>query len=148
MTSSTDLLALQLMVASKTLRSCPFVNYYAFNDMLYTSHIRRLTSEHNSPMPVIDIAHQHLITARALQTSLKQEGKAVFDPLDWSAIVAASRVAAGLDGLDKKKVSAIDWYFRPPPSTCLHSTQVSSSRTEKLGCAQKRKCGEKRLSVQ
>ncbi|KAK7058515.1 hypothetical protein VNI00_002149 [Paramarasmius palmivorus] len=67
------------------------------------SHIRRLTAELNAPMPAIDIAHQHLITARALHTAQKNEGKKVVDTLDWSGIVAGSRVAAGLDGFDSKK---------------------------------------------
>lgn len=67
------------------------------------SHIRQLTSKHNSPMPIIDIAHQHLITARALHSVQSQEGKAAHDVLDWSAVVAASRVAAGLDGFDSSK---------------------------------------------
>ncbi|TFK77471.1 NAD-P-binding protein [Pluteus cervinus] len=70
------------------------------------SHIRRLTAKHNSPMPVIDIAHQHLITTRAIHSSLHQEGQASHDVLDWSGIVAASRVSAGLDAFDRKKVSA------------------------------------------
>ncbi|KAF5385352.1 hypothetical protein D9615_001209 [Tricholomella constricta] len=71
------------------------------------SHIRRLTAEVNSPMPAIDVAHQHLLTARALHQSRKQEGKAVFDTLDWSGIIAGTRVAAGLDGLDINKHDSI-----------------------------------------
>jgi 3-hydroxyisobutyrate dehydrogenase-like beta-hydroxyacid dehydrogenase len=66
-------------------------------------HIRRLTSEHNSPMPVIDVAHQHLITARALHGANKQSNVETFDTLDWSAIIAASRIAAGLDAFDTGK---------------------------------------------
>ncbi|KAL0581075.1 hypothetical protein V5O48_000969 [Marasmius crinis-equi] len=67
------------------------------------SHIRRLTAELNAPMPLIDIAHQHLITARAINTVNKQESKPCFDTLDWSSLVAGSRVAAGLDPFDSKK---------------------------------------------
>ncbi|KAG5636592.1 hypothetical protein H0H81_007532, partial [Sphagnurus paluster] len=67
------------------------------------SHIRRLTAEVNSPMPAIDVAHQHLLTARAIHQSKKQAGKVKFETLDWSGIVAGTRVAAGLDGLDSKK---------------------------------------------
>ncbi|KAG6842439.1 hypothetical protein C0991_007569 [Blastosporella zonata] len=67
------------------------------------SHIRRLTAEFNSPMPAIDVAHQHLLTARAIHQSKKQQGKTEFETLDWSGIVAGTRVAAGLDGLDSKK---------------------------------------------
>ncbi|KAJ7053919.1 NAD-P-binding protein [Mycena amicta] len=60
------------------------------------SHIRRLTAVHNAPMPSIDIAHQHLITARAIHTSQVQTGKDAVGVLDWSGIVAGTRVAAGL----------------------------------------------------
>lgn len=56
-------------------------------------------------MPVIDIAHQHLITARALHTAQKAEGKHHFETLDVSGLVAGARVAAGLDGFDSAKVS-------------------------------------------
>ncbi|KAJ7146405.1 NAD-P-binding protein [Mycena epipterygia] len=67
------------------------------------SHIRRLTAVHNSPMPSIDIAHQHLITARAIHNSKVQAGKETVDVLDWSGIVAGTRVAAGLDAFDSGK---------------------------------------------
>jgi hypothetical protein len=63
-------------------------------------HIRQLTGENNSPMPAIDVAYQHLITARALHAAQKVEGTERFEVLDWSAIVAGARVAAGLDGFD------------------------------------------------
>jgi len=62
------------------------------------SHIRSLTTEHNAPMPVIDTAYQHLLTARALHAGQVTQGTQQFDTLDWSAIVAGARVAAGLDG--------------------------------------------------
>lgn len=81
------------------------VLYNTLSSRLTTiSHIRRLTAEFNSPMPAIDVAHQHLLTARAIHQSMKQEGKAVYETLDWSGIVAGTRVAAGLDGLDSNKV--------------------------------------------
>ncbi|KAJ7608710.1 NAD-P-binding protein [Roridomyces roridus] len=64
------------------------------------SHIRRLTAVHNAPMPSIDIAHQHLITARAIHNSRVQAGKPTVEVLDWSGIVAGTRVAAGLDGFE------------------------------------------------
>ncbi|KAJ7665665.1 NAD-P-binding protein [Mycena rosella] len=67
------------------------------------SHIRRLTAVHNSPMPTIDIAHQHLITARAIHTSKVQAGKEAVEVLDWSGIVAGTRVAAGLEPFDSHK---------------------------------------------
>lgn len=63
-------------------------------------HIRRLTAAHNSPMPIVDIAHQHLLTARAIHAKQTAEGTAKHEVLDWSALVAGSRVAAGLPGLD------------------------------------------------
>jgi len=71
------------------------------------THIRRLTAEYNSPMPMIDTAHQHLVTARAIHTNQMQEGKAIFNPLDWSGIIAGTRVAAGLDGLDSQKHASV-----------------------------------------
>jgi len=58
-------------------------------------------------MPTIDIAYQHLVTARALHTAQKREGKEQFEVLDWSAIVAASRVSAGLDAFDSEKHAGI-----------------------------------------
>ncbi|KAF4604832.1 hypothetical protein EYR40_003614 [Pleurotus pulmonarius] len=67
------------------------------------SHIRRLTAEHNSPMPVIDVAHQHLITARAIHANQVAQGKETFKTLDWSGLVAGPRVAAGLDAFDSQK---------------------------------------------
>lgn len=60
------------------------------------SHIRRLTSELNSPMPVVDIAHQHMLTARAGHISKKLQGTSKYETLDWSALVSGVRVAAGL----------------------------------------------------
>ncbi|KAI0066500.1 hypothetical protein BV25DRAFT_1392685 [Artomyces pyxidatus] len=66
------------------------------------SHIRRLTSEHNAPMPVIDTAHQHLLTARAIHEAQARTGSTQYPVLDWSAIVAGTRVSAGLDAFDSK----------------------------------------------
>ena len=60
------------------------------------SHIRRLTSELNSPMPVVDIAHQHMLTARAGHISDTLQGTAKYETLDWSALVSGVRVTAGL----------------------------------------------------
>lgn len=56
------------------------------------SHIRRLADECSVPMPIIDVAHQHLITARA-------NGG---DQLDWSSMVAGQRMSAGLPPFTKK----------------------------------------------
>lgn len=69
------------------------------------THIRKMTAEYNSSMPVMDIAHNHLLTARAIHENQKAAGKESFDVLDWSALIAGSRVAAGLDGLNSGKVS-------------------------------------------
>jgi len=65
-----------------------------------STHIRRLTTMCNSPMPIVDIAHQNLLTARAIHAKHTTEGTAKHEILDWSALVAGSRVAAGLPGLD------------------------------------------------
>jgi len=67
------------------------------------SHIRSLTGEHNSPMPVIDTAYQHLLTARALHAGQVIQCTQQFETLDWSAIIAGTRVAAGLDGFDSER---------------------------------------------
>lgn len=90
-----------------------------------STHIRRLATELNSPMPALvsyfkhvwkltfigcqpsaqDTAHEHLLTARALHASKKARGQQVFDTLDWSSLVAGARTSAGLDGFDSAKVS-------------------------------------------
>ncbi|KAF8522853.1 NAD-P-binding protein [Gautieria morchelliformis] len=69
------------------------------------SHIRSLAATHNSPMPIIDVAHQHMLTARAIHGAQGEEAK--YPVLDWSALVAGSRVAAGLSGLESSTVRAI-----------------------------------------
>jgi 3-hydroxyisobutyrate dehydrogenase-like beta-hydroxyacid dehydrogenase len=66
-------------------------------------HIRRLTADYNSPMPAIDIVHQHLVTARALHLANKQYGTNTFNTLDFTSIIASSRISAGLDAFDTKK---------------------------------------------
>ncbi|KIY73544.1 hypothetical protein CYLTODRAFT_416922 [Cylindrobasidium torrendii FP15055 ss-10] len=66
-------------------------------------HIRRLTNECNSPMPFVDVAHQRLVTARAVYNSHKIQGKETWESLDWSGIVAGSRVAAGLEAFSSGK---------------------------------------------
>jgi len=71
------------------------------------SHIRRLTGDLNSPMPVIDLVHQHMLTARAGHVAQTLLGKAQYKVLDWSALVAGVRIAAGLDGLDSNKHSKV-----------------------------------------
>ncbi|KAJ4485727.1 NAD-P-binding protein [Lentinula aciculospora] len=71
------------------------------------SHIRHLTAKYNAPMPMIDIAHQRLITARAIHTAQKEEGTQSLDVLDWTALIAGSRVAAGLDPFNSRKDKAV-----------------------------------------
>lgn len=47
-------------------------------------------------MPIIDIAHQHMLTARAGHNLKKLQGTAKYETLDWSALVTGVRVTAGL----------------------------------------------------
>jgi hypothetical protein len=51
-------------------------------------------------MPIVDLAHRSLLTANAIHMKQAVQGTAKFEVLDWSALVAGSRVAAGLPGLD------------------------------------------------
>ncbi|KAI0275267.1 NAD-P-binding protein [Gloeopeniophorella convolvens] len=67
------------------------------------THIRRLTAEHNSPMPAVDTAYNHLLAARAIHQAQARTGSTEFPVLDWSALVAGTRVAAGLDAFDGEK---------------------------------------------
>lgn len=69
--------------------------------------MRRLTIAYNSPMPVIDAALSNMLTARAMHTSHQAQGTARFETLDWSALVAGSRVAAGLSGFDSDTHSRV-----------------------------------------
>ncbi|KAF8753804.1 NAD-P-binding protein [Rhizoctonia solani] len=64
------------------------------------SHILQLAQDSNSPMPIITLARDHLLTARA------QEAKP-YPSLDWSALVSGNRLAAGLDAFDHRKHVAI-----------------------------------------
>ncbi|CAD6565561.1 MAG: hypothetical protein TREMPRED_001528 [Tremellales sp. Tagirdzhanova-0007] len=54
--------------------------------ILDARNIRYLAESHNVPMPVMDVAHQHMLSARA-------HGG---DTMDWTALVAGQRIAAGL----------------------------------------------------
>ncbi|KAH6916693.1 NAD binding domain of 6-phosphogluconate dehydrogenase-domain-containing protein [Coprinopsis sp. MPI-PUGE-AT-0042] len=65
------------------------------------THIRNLSAKYHCPMPTIDVAHQHLVTARALYQKQKNEGKATVSEMDWSSLIAGTRTAAGLDGFDR-----------------------------------------------
>ncbi|THH26608.1 hypothetical protein EUX98_g7577 [Antrodiella citrinella] len=64
------------------------------------THVRRLSTEMDCPMPSLDSAHQHLLTARAIHAAKSLRGEDVFATLDWSSLVAGTRVAAGLDPFD------------------------------------------------
>ncbi|KAG9314152.1 NAD(P)-binding protein [Chiua virens] len=66
-------------------------------------HIRRLTAELNCPMPAVDIAHQRMITARSIHKEQKSAGTHKWDVIDWSAMIAGSRVAAGMAPFDCNK---------------------------------------------
>lgn len=70
------------------------------------THVRNLAAHHNAPMPIADLAYSHLLTARAIHQNQKASGTQLFDVLDWSALIAGPRVAAGLDGLRSKGVNA------------------------------------------
>ena len=59
------------------------------------SHIRRLGASVDCPLPIVDVAHQHLIAARANAPA----GKA----LDWSSLVAGQRMASGLPPFGKRE---------------------------------------------
>ena len=68
-----------------------------------STHIRRLSTELNAPMPAIETAHHNLLTARALHTAQARTGTTSFPVLDWSALIAGTRVAAGLEPFDGPK---------------------------------------------
>jgi hypothetical protein len=92
----------QSPVVLKTLRKFPSLIHSVYTILPFNCHrnIQRLTTVHNSPMPVIDAAHRSLLTAMAIHSSQVDQGSNNSDILDWSALVAGSRVAAGLPGLD------------------------------------------------
>lgn len=76
-------------------------------------HIRQLTTEYDCPMPTIDAAHQHLLTARAIHQEMEREGQAIFEQLDWSGLVAGVRASAGLSGFSRTKVLVTRQVFFP-----------------------------------
>ncbi|KAH9962724.1 hypothetical protein BGW80DRAFT_1463435 [Lactifluus volemus] len=49
------------------------------------THMRRLASEQNSPTPIVDTAHNHMLTARALHGTQARTGTTHFPVLDWSS---------------------------------------------------------------
>jgi hypothetical protein len=93
------------------------------------SHMRRLSAEHNSPWPAVENAFQHMLTARALHEAQERTGTTSFPVLDWSALIAGTRVAAGLDGLEGAQASY-------PSCTrshiYLYSHKTSSALTQSL----------------
>ncbi|KAG2360632.1 NAD(P)-binding protein [Suillus spraguei] len=66
------------------------------------SHVCRLSADLNCPMPAIDNTRRSLITARAIHQAQVVEGTQQWDILDWSSLIASSRVAAGLNPFDSK----------------------------------------------
>ncbi|KAH9938436.1 uncharacterized protein B0H18DRAFT_1081104 [Fomitopsis serialis] len=71
------------------------------------SHMRRLLTEYNSPMPMIDAAHNYRLTARAIHQEQKKRGEQEFDILDWSGLVAGTRVAAGMDAFSSAQSAKV-----------------------------------------
>ena len=69
------------------------------------THMRHLASEQNSSMPTVDTAHNHLLAARALHGAQAPTGTTRIPVLDGSALIAGTRVAAGLDPFDGGKAS-------------------------------------------
>lgn len=70
------------------------------------THVRRLVTEFNSPMPVVDAAHAHMLTARAIHAEQIRRNSAAYEVIDWSALIAGTRVAAGLDAFDSAQEPA------------------------------------------
>lgn len=70
-------------------------------------HVRNLAAEYNAVMPVVDVAHRNMLTARAIHANQRAMGTQKYEVLDWSALIAGPRVAAGLDGLNSGKVRAL-----------------------------------------
>ncbi|KAG2120613.1 NAD(P)-binding protein [Suillus discolor] len=71
------------------------------------NHIRRLSAELNCPMPAVDNAHRSLIGARAMHQAQIVAGTQQWDVLDWSSLIASSRVGAGLNPFDSKKGTGV-----------------------------------------
>ncbi|CAG8690140.1 8054_t:CDS:2, partial [Funneliformis caledonium] len=72
----------------------PFGSFqnYVTNSLKDVDHMRHLAAEYECPLPVIDIVHQHLISAKA------NNG----ENYDWSSIVGVLRIAAGLPFVKKE----------------------------------------------
>lgn len=68
-----------------------------------SSHVLRLSAELNCPMPAVSNAHRSMITTRAIHQAQVVAGTQQWDIIDESALIASSRVAAGLNPFDSKK---------------------------------------------
>ena len=66
-------------------QACLFCRFMAILT-LYVRHVRRLAEDHDVPMPALDVALQHMLSARA-------HGGA---DLDWTALVGGQRITAGM----------------------------------------------------
>ena len=64
-----------------------------------------------------------MLTARALYANQVRTGEAQFDILDWSSLIAGTRVAAGLDGFDSSKVGGMTHVYQSPVNVLLAATQ-------------------------
>ena len=53
-----------------------------------------------------------MLTARALYANQVKQGNAQFEVLDWSSLIAGSRVSAGLEPFDSSKVCTVFPYVR------------------------------------
>lgn len=68
-----------------------------------SSHVLRLSAELNCPMPAVGNALRSMITTRAIHQAQVVSGTQQWDIIDESALIASSRVAAGLNPFDSKK---------------------------------------------
>ncbi|KAG1784220.1 NAD(P)-binding protein [Suillus placidus] len=72
-----------------------------------SSHVLRLSAELNCPMPAVSNAHRSMITTRAIHQAQVVSGTQQWDIIDESALIASSRVAAGLNPFDSKKGTGV-----------------------------------------
>lgn len=91
------------------------------------THMRRLSLEHNSPWPAIENASNHMLTARALHTAQERTGTTTFPVLDWSSLIAGTRVAAGLDPFGGAEAS-----YLPSLARIFMLKRISSALTRSL----------------
>lgn len=72
-----------------------------------SSHVLRLSAELNCPMPAVSNALRSMITTRAIHQAQVVAGTQQWDIIDESALIASSRVAAGLNPFDSKKGTGV-----------------------------------------